>query len=83
MGITDYREFKKLYYHGATYAVILHDVKNLPVIAEDEQADADGFYLCKWIAYEARTIYGVVESDDYTIRFNPKKREISIDETTA
>ncbi len=79
MSITDYKGFKKLYYHGITYAVILHDNKNLLVIDEDEQTDADGFYLCKWIVYEGRTIYGVVESDDYTIRFNPSRKEIHMD----
>lgn len=79
MSITDYNEFKKLCYHGIPYAVILHDNKNLLVIGEDEQADADGFYLCKWIIYEGRTIYGVVESEDYTIRFNPSRKEIHMD----
>ena len=79
MSITDYNEFKKLCYHGITYAVILHDNKNLLVIGEDEQADADGFYLCKWIVYEGQTIYGVVESEDYTIRFNPSKKVIHMD----
>lgn len=79
MSITDYKEFKKLFYHGTTYVVILHDDKNLLVIGEDEQADADGFYPCKWIVYEGRTIYGVVESEDYNIRFNPIRKEIHMD----
>ena len=79
MSITAYDEFKKLCYHGTTYAVILHDNMNLLVIGEDEQADSDGFYLCQWIVYEGRTIYGVVESEDYTIRFNPNRNEIRMD----
>ena len=41
--------------------------------------DADGFYRCAWMLYEAQTIFGIVQSDDYVFRFNPTRKEIRMD----
>ena len=72
--------FKTLKHSGKTYHVILNDERNLLVIESNEQADLDGFYKCAWMIYEGCRIFGVVVSDDYTIKFNPSKHEIYMDE---
>ena len=80
MTINDYPEYKRLEYDGKTYHVILNDEKNLLVIESNEQADSEGFYKCAWMIYEGCRIFGIVQSDEYTIRFNPMNKEILMDE---
>lgn len=72
--------FKTVKYSGKTYYVILHDEKNLLVVEANEQADSEGFYKCVWMVYEGCRIFGTVQSDEYTIRFNPMNKEILMDE---
>ena len=80
MTIKDFLEYKRLEYHGRIYYVILNDEKNLLVIESNEQADSEGFYKCAWMIYEGCRIFGVVQSNEYTIKFNPSKHEIHMDE---
>lgn len=72
-------EYKRLKYGGKLYAVVLNDTKNLLVIEEGTMADSNGFYKCKWIIYEGTMVWGVVESSDYIIKFNPERKEIILD----
>ena len=80
MTIKDYPEYKRLKYDGRIYRVILNDEKNLLVIESNEKADSEGFYKCAWMVYEGCRIFGVVQSNDYAIKFNPSKHEIHMDE---
>ena len=80
MTIKDYPEYKRLEYGGRIYHAILNDEKNLLVIESNEQADSKGFYKCAWMIYEGCRIIGTVQSDEYTIRFNPMNKEILMDE---
>ena len=75
-----YPEYKRLEYDGKIYHVVLNDEKNLLVIESNEKADSEGFYKCAWMIYERCRIFGVVQSDEYTIRFNPMNKEIRMDE---
>ena len=79
MRIKDCGKFKRLKYHGKVYAVILNDERNLLIVDETAEADADGFYRCAWMLYEAQTIFGIVQSDDYIFRFHPQRKEILMD----
>ena len=80
MTIKDYPEYKHLEYGGRIYHVILNDEKNLLVVEANEQADSEGFYKCVWMVYEGCRIFGVVQSNEYSIKFNPSKHEIHMDE---
>ena len=73
--------FKIVKYSGRTYYVILHDEKKLLVVESNEQTDSEGFYKCAWMIYEGCRIFGVVQSKEYIIRFNPMNKEILMDES--
>ena len=79
MSIKDYGKFKRVKYHGRVYSIVLNDERNLLIVDESAEADADGFYRCAWMLYEAQTIFGIVQSDDYVFRFNPQRKEIRMD----
>lgn len=80
MANANLKGFKTVKHSGKTYHVILNDEKNLLVVESTEQADSEGFYKCDWMVYEGCRIFGIVQSDEYTIRFNPMNKEILMDE---
>lgn len=79
MSIKDCGKFKRVKYHGRVYSVVLNDERNLLIVDETTEADEDSFYRCAWMLYEAQTIFGIVQSDDYVFRFNPIRKEIRMD----